>query len=249
MVVPSSLVPIRITVPPGRPRCPRKLGWALVSLDSGQVVPAACRANLCGYCGPYNARLIGGAITLATPERFGTLTQVGNDWQTVRARMKRVAYDLRAAVPDWSWCWHVEPNPRRTGHHVHFWQRGGYVPQRLLSAVADRRGCGGVADVRAWKMPSHAGTNYGVKMAGVAYGMKMADASASQVAYLAANGGRLVHASRGWWRDNIGKACGQREGMAAWAAESGDSWGERWVLVREEGSAADARPLANPPTS
>lgn len=215
-----------------------------MSLDSGSVIPASCRANTCGFCGPYNARLVGGAISLAMPERFGTLTQVGNDWQTVRARMKRIAYDLRAAVPEWSWCWHVEPNPKRTGHHVHFWQRGGYVPQALLSRVADSRGCGGVADVRTWKAPTRAGTTYGVKMAGVSYGLKMTEASASQLAYLAANGGRLVHASRLFWRDNIGKACGQRAGMAAWAAEHGQSWGERWVLVREDGWQPAARKLA-----
>lgn len=244
MVVPSSLDPVRITVPSGRPRCPRKLGWALLSMETGQVIPAACRANTCGFCGPYNARLVGGAITLAMPERFGTLTQVGNDWQTVRARMKRIRYDLQAELPSWSWCWHVEPNPKRTGHHVHFWQRGSYVPQRLLSEVADKRGCGGVVDVRRWRPPTRGGTNYGVKMAGVSYGMKMAEATATQLAYLQANGGRLVHASRRFWRDNIGAPCGQRAGMAAWAAETGQAWGEQWLLVREEGWQPAARKIA-----
>lgn len=208
------------------------------------MAPASCRANTCGYCGPANARLVGGAIALAFPERFGTLTQVGGDWQTIRARMKRVRYDLEQAVGECSWCWHVEPNPRGTGNHVHFWQRGAYLPQAVLSAVADRRGCGKVADIRRWRPTVRGGVTYGVKMAGVSYGLKMAEASASQLAYLQANGGRLVHASRNFYRDCVGRPCGQRAGMAAWSAETGDSWGDRWVLAREEGWQPPARSLA-----
>jgi hypothetical protein len=76
---------------------------------------------------------------------------------------------------------------------------------------------------------------YGVKMAGVTYGVKMAQESeARQLAYLKANGGRLVHASRGWWRNGDGQACGQRDAMAAWRRLRGDDSDARWILCRED---------------
>jgi hypothetical protein len=144
--------------------------------------------------------------------------------------MKRVAYDVRHAGVGLSWCWHVEPNPGGTGHHVHYFQRGDFVPQQLLSHIADRRGMGAVATVQRWR-PSKRATTYGVKLAGVSYGLKLAEAEASMDVYLWANGGRLVHASRGFWRDREGATVGQREAMRSWVKRPGDDEHE-WVMVR-----------------
>ncbi len=202
----------------------------MLNTETGQIRPASCAANTCWFCGPNNARRVGGAITLAGPQRWGMLTQVGEDWQTVRARMKRATYDLRGLGVDLSWCWHVEPNPAGTGHHVHYFQRGGFVPQRLLSKVADRRGMGRVATVQRWHA-TEAATTYGVKLAGVGYGLKLAGRADTMDGYLAANGGRMVHASRGFWRDREGEQVGQREAMRAWAQKPGEDDGQ-WVLVR-----------------
>ncbi len=202
----------------------------MLNTGTGEVVPASCGANTCWWCGPVNARRVGGAITLAGPERWGMLTQVGDDWQTVRARFKRLTYDLRASGVQLAWCWHVEPNPAGTGHHVHYFQRGDFVPQRLLSNLADRRGMGRVATVKRWR-PTEAATTYGVKLAGASYGLKLAGKVETMDGYLAANGGRMVHASRGFWRNREGEQVGQREAMRSWATRESDS-DDVWVLIR-----------------
>jgi hypothetical protein len=215
-------------------RCPNKLDFDMLNTGTGQIAPASCRANSCGHCGPNNARRVGGAITLAGPQRWGMLTQVGEDWQTIRPRMKRLRYSLQKCGIEHAWCWHVEPNPAGTGHHVHYFQRGAFVPQSLLSELADREGMGRVATVQRWR-PTQAATTYGVKLAGVRYGLKLAEESDTMSGYLAANGGRLVHASRGFWRNREGEHVGQREAMKSWAQKPEES-GEEWVLIRRVAS-------------
>lgn len=228
----SSLVEIRTTVAP-RERCPRRLGWVLVSRSSGLVVPASCKANTCPHCGPLNARAVAGAVALASPERFGTLTMAGDTWQVVRGRLKRLQHRIRASVPESRWCWHVEPNPAGTGQHVHFWQRGGFIPQQALTNLAKREGMGGVTDIRRWKLKPGTAVGYGVKLTGVFYGLKTSEAEGGMSTYLAANGGRLVHASRGWWRDRQGVTCTQRAAMRSWAeVGQGDDPGP-WELAPE----------------
>jgi hypothetical protein len=72
-----------------------------------------------------------------------------------------------------------------------------------------------------------------MKLAGVGYGLKMAQAKVTLDIYLQANGARLVHATRGFWRDDQGKAlAGQREAMT-WASRSAKDDQGVWVLVRE----------------
>lgn len=211
-------------------QCPRKMDWQWVNIVTGEVRAARCRANFCPFCGPVNASLIAGAISLAGVERMGTLTQVGNDWQTVRNRMKRVAYDLRRNR-ELHWAWHTEPNPKGTGHHVHFFQRGDFLPQAELSRVADNRGMGKVADIRKWETKGKSG--YGLKLAGIGYGLKQAQGEATMRTYLRANGQRLVHSTRGFWKDLDGQAVSQREAMVAWAKRAGTSGDEdHWQLVR-----------------
>jgi hypothetical protein len=211
-------------------RCPKKLDQYLVNTVTGQIVPNSCGANTCWFCGPNNARRVGGAITLAEPTRWGMLTQVGEDWPTIRNRMKRLRYDLGTRLDGFAWCWQVEPNPAGTGHHVHYWQRGPYVPQSLLSKLARDRGMGRVATVKRW-CPTKAATTYGAKLMGVTYGSKLAEKPDTMDVYLATNGGRMVHASRRFWRNREGEQVGQREAMKSWAQSPEDGDGQ-WVLIQ-----------------
>lgn len=219
--------------------CPNRVGYWWLERNSGRVAAAGCAANRCGHCGPTKARWIGAAIAVAHPERFGTLTQVGDEWQTVRGRMRRLNHDLQERVGPSKWCWHVEPNPRGTGHHVHFWQRGSYLPQSVLSDRADAWGMGRVSDIRRWRSPPQRALQYGMKLAGIGYGMKLAEAQTQLAGYLAANGGRLVHTSRGWWLTPKGVPTTQREAVqgALRAIRPADRDAD-WVLCRglvEEG--------------
>lgn len=204
----------------------------MFNLVTGQIVPARCKANGCPYCGRVNARLVGGAITLAGYERSITLTQVGDDWQTVRGRMRRLRYFISATGCVVEWAWHVEPNPAATGHHVHAFQRGSFIPQARLSDLARRCGMGGYTYIKRHRSTGRAQT-YGVKLAGMPYGMKAAESVDTLDGYLAANGKRLVHASRGFWKDETGAKVGQREAMAAWARQRNDGTEDdpTWQLV------------------
>lgn len=178
--------------------CPRRNGRIYVSSSSGAVVPYRCGSNRCPYCLPRNARGRSQAIAWSEPQRAILLTQVGEDWQTVRARMKALRFELAAATGStFEWVWHVEPNPRGTGHHVHAWQKGPFVPQRVLSAAAAGRGMGDFARVSAIRDAGRAGA-YGLK--GVGYGLKSVRGSLEAArGYVEANGGRLTHQSRAFF--------------------------------------------------
>jgi hypothetical protein len=243
---PSSLAPYLQSFPPeldpsaDLDRCPRKVGWRMRNTDTGEVFPARCSANRCAYCLPLNARERGWAIAYAKPERAILLTQVGEDWQTVRMRMGRLRYDLTQKLGRVEWVWHVEPNPRGTGHHVHAWQHGDFLDQAQLSKMARRRGLGEV--VRINRVRSLGGANatlaYGMKLAGLDYGMKGATALGEQAAtYLEANGKRLHHQSRTYWRHPSGEPIkGAKDAVKAARAARGRSDEGNWVIEREPGA-------------
>jgi hypothetical protein len=157
------------------------------------------------------------AIRHARPERALTLTLAGNDWQTVRGRVKRLHHDLEDQVGAVEWVWNVERNPRGTGHHVQAWQRGDFIPQAQLSRMARRRGFGARCWIQRWES---GGEGYALKEA---YAVKDAKGAGY---FLGMNGGRLTHQSRGFF---VG---GVRAVEAAAVAARGEPEGGRWELVR-----------------
>lgn len=218
-------------------RCPRKLGWRWRCAETGETCPARCGANFCAWCGPVNGRFVAGAIGVAEPERAITLTQVGSTHQERRARMKRLRYCIEHEMGRRvEWAYHVEPNPKETGYHVHAWQRGDFLDQRELSRLADRCGMGSVVWIERMKrLHGTPGINYGLKLMGIEYGLKMVESDQQMGVYLECNGGRLVHTSRGFF---VG---GQREAMKEYvrkcAAADGavDVAALTWVLERDAG--------------
>jgi hypothetical protein len=213
---------------PSETRCPNALGWAFLNLSTGAVVPARCRRNSCEFCIQGNARRRARAIAFSQPERAILLTQVGDDWQTVRARANRFKYAVQQATgKPLEWVYSVEPNPAGTGHHLHAWQRGTFLSQRMLSDLADAAGMG--AFVRINRVRSTAGAGqYGLK--GLGYGMKGVEATESRVAYLLANGRRLTHQSRGFFLGADGRPAPVR--AAESAASAGQDSGP-WQLIAE----------------
>lgn len=111
--------------------------------------------------------------------------------------------------------------------HLNLFWHGGFVPQAFLSDVAVALGWGQVVHVKKWERQA-SGSGYGMKEArGSGYGMKEARGSADeapsetlsagQLAFLARNGGRLLHTTRGFWRDgrNGETLQGQRQAFRA----------------------------------
>jgi hypothetical protein len=130
----------------------------------------------------------GFALAVVRPERFVTLTQVGEEWQTIRPRMKCFCYDVVQEVGACEWVWVVEQNSAGTGHHVHAWQRGDFIPQAKLAELASSNGMGVVFDICRWK---EGGEAYGFK--GVGYGLKGTAAADAGAAFLVANGVWLTY--------------------------------------------------------
>lgn len=178
------------------------------------------------------------------PERFCTFTRVGNTWQEVRGRMKRLRYDVDHAGFRWDWVWQVEHNPKGTGHHVHCWQRGDYVPQRSLSRMAVTRGMGEVVDIRAWHPREARTTAYAMKA--ITYTFKDAAGDLAPDAFLAMNGHRLSHQSRGWWsaggaRDQEREAIRDMFGPPdpEWVVVTSDKVGRTSAILKAQRDAAD----------
>jgi hypothetical protein len=191
--------------------CPNTRGQFLMSQSTGAIVPARCARLGCWYCVIVQARRRSLAISYSRPERAVLLTDVGGTWPEIAPRMKRIRYDIAEATGrPFEWVWHVEPNPSGDGrHHVHAWSHGAFVPQKMLARIADRRGVGGVAFINRIRSAVGA-SQYGLK--GLGYGLKSVTEQnhVRSAAYLVANGRRLTHQSRGYWRDAEGARLGAR---------------------------------------
>lgn len=170
-------------------------GVRLYNLQTGQVKPVPCARLRCPPCASYLAWRRALAMAWARPERRFELTQIGDEWDTVRARVKRFRHRIEERGYTWEHAWMVEPNPRGTGHHLHGYQSGSYVPQAVVSEVADREGMG----FRTWiqALGDKSATSYGLKA--LTYGLKGMSRAESHEEHLALNGRRLCHHSRGFY--------------------------------------------------
>jgi len=99
----------------------------------------------------------------------------------------------------------VEPNPSGDGgHHVHGLAWGAFPSVEAVRAAAVREGFGRWVGLRRIR-DQDAAAMYGVKLAALsaaAYSLK--GVGQDLETFLQANGGRMVHASRRFWRDSGG---------------------------------------------
>lgn len=185
-------------------QCPNWDGHWLLNHCTGERVPTRCRANRCAFCLPRNATRRSLAIALADPSLFLTLTLVGDEFPQIRARWNRVRYEVARAGYPFDAVWHVERFKRLDSHHIHAWLHGqDRIPFQLLQRTAVRYGMGQVLWIKRWETRAES-VGYGLK--GIAYGMKAADTEA----YMVANGGRISHATRGYWRCGGQRVAGVR---------------------------------------
>jgi hypothetical protein len=201
--------------------CPNSNGAWLISESTGAAYPLRCRRLSCPVCCLINARRRSLAIAYARPERALLLTKVGDDWQTGRERLKRFRYDVaKSTGKPFEWLWHIEPNPEGTGHHAHAWQHGSFVDQAEVSRLAVKNGMGEVAMINRIRSAVGA-SQYGLK--GLGYGLKSIEQE-SAAEYLRANGRRLTHQSRGYFRSETGESIGARasEELALGASRTRD---------------------------
>ena len=215
--------------------CPHPLAakrrW--VNDTTGEVRPYRCGGNGCPFCGPRKAHGISLAVADAKPERWIRYSLVGDNWAQVRARIKAVTYWTRQAGYAFELAYYVHENPEGTGLHAHAHQHGSFVPQGFLQATTARAGMG-YPDIRRWEERSVMGTAYGMReLLGTAYATREVQGD-GLYRYLARNGGRMVHTSRGFWRRQDGRpVSGVKSAIhAAYEARYGEESGVgRWLLV------------------
>lgn len=210
--------------------CPNRPSQVVVNTVTGQTVPARCNKLRCPFCLPHEALGVAAALAMAQPTQLLLLTQLGSTWAGAQRRMNRFREVLRATYTG-GWAYHLEPNPDGTGTHAHAWWRGDHLGRRKLSDAARRAQLGEWVSTAEAHLPP-AGPS-GVPR--LTYGLKSVlrqpsnglHLSGDAEAFLALNGGRLVHATRGYWRDWEGRPLpGLRPAVshAKAQARGGSSW-------------------------
>lgn len=134
------------------------------------------------------------AIQVAQPEWLLTFGPIADPSQVTKAVIQYRRIIRRALAPTIQDAYHLEPYRYRTGFHIHMWAWGASLSQ---SAVAKAAIAAGLADgdhVHVQPVTHHGGMGYGLKM------MLDPDGATDPADYLAANGGRLFHATNGFWR-------------------------------------------------
>ncbi|RKT79211.1 hypothetical protein DFJ68_2675 [Terracoccus luteus] len=190
------------------PVCPVSGDFLMRHLRTGEVTRGRCLDSSCYACVWPVALRVGGAIGLARPDRLITLTHVGRTWATIQSRMTYFRRVLTRRDLPLEYAWHVEPDPDPASpeHHVHLWSHGADPSRGDIAAAAIAASMGPVCDVRSVEVPTDG------RIPTLAYGMKTCEPPHGLMSqlwpeaerYLAANGGRLVHPTRGFWRDLLG---------------------------------------------
>ena len=228
--------------------CPNRAGMVFLNLQTGETRPARCGRNGCGYCLGMNARRRALAIAYSRPAREIRLSLVAeegdsNPWVTARHRVNRTREFLKRWGEDPGfWGWHVEPNPEGTGYHAHVVQHG---PKKVNKDALDQASFRAGAGLTRVRKVQHADglAEYGLKGAALAaYGLKGARGGTD---YLAHNGGRLGHYSRGFFRSVDGATLGVRTAeRQAMVALYGEQESGTWTLATERGAASWASATA-----
>jgi hypothetical protein len=140
---------------------------------------------------------IAGAIYNARPTRIWRFSEVGDDWQLVRRRMKNFRDRLvRAGYREIGWAWVVHPNQSGTGQHIHVYATGD-VPSRVVRSAALGVGFGASVDTRPFTR-TRRGTEYPFHH--IIDGGKVDSVRIDLGQHLARNGGRLIHSAGPFWK-------------------------------------------------
>lgn len=211
--------------------CPVKGHLRLVNRRTGVVATGRCDRLSCPACLPRVVFDVGSAIGLARPEWLVTLTQVGGAWQQVKRRMQRLRQYMKRADLLFETAYHVEHNPGGSGLHAHMWLHGDRPRHRDLNRLAINAGLGEVTLVKPMRYP-HNGRpvmlTYGMKECLETFDPRVMPPRT--IAFLEVNGGRLVHPSRGFWRDAAGSSLKDRRQAMAEARAARGLTGQ-WLLL------------------
>lgn len=185
----TSLVPKGESVPDRCPTTP----YDLVCVERPDLrVPASCDRWACPFCGPREASRRARVLAWARPERFVTLTQAPEDWQRLRAKLRKLTMRVRQEGLTVEWAWTVERGTQTGMIHIHALQHGQFIPQAKLQDW-----WGAIVHIERIRQPKGA-TRYALKEANRVAGYTLKGSHQAMLAHLDLNGGRVCHYSRGY---------------------------------------------------
>ena len=123
--------------------------WFWLHQETGETRSFRCKSWHC----PEHRRSLAWSwacrVAKARPERMVTLTNIPHDQETARKAFSHLVRDLREreGIP-FEYVRFFEVGSKNGMYHFHLGQRGGFVPQRLLSERAAANGLGKVVDIR-----------------------------------------------------------------------------------------------------
>ncbi len=226
-MAPSSLA-YKDTSVVGKPECER-VDWRLMDRNTGEIIPASCKAYKCPVCGPKKSwSWIGATATFGRPERFLRLSRLPETAEGRRDYMKDIRLRLRRQNYQTEWLWVVEKNPKGTGFHAHVLQWGDYIPQAHLQKMLGGR----IPYIE--KISSNVGAaGYALKGVGAGgYALKGFRGDVETYwAHLDLNGGRPVHHSRGFFRSQSGERMTATAARKEYLATLGEGEERDWVRI------------------
>jgi hypothetical protein len=163
-----------------------------------------CGAQFCPFCMPRVSTRISGALGLAEPDLLLTVTLLPPDWLQIRRLLNALMASLRRRSPKFQWAYTVEANRSGDRAHAHAWVRGPRLRRVELADIAASAGVGSVHQVPTFSRGQALG--YTLKEVGLSPTLPVGEALAQQATFWHLNGGRLVHATHGFWRDRDGAA-------------------------------------------
>lgn len=182
---PESVERVDTTCPTPRP------GW-LVDPSTGTYGRPRCKRAACHPCRRWQALGVGGAIALARPSQRLLVTQLGYDWPSARAGIRRLVAQLRRGDLVAELVYHLESGQGVGGLHAHACYLGSPLDRARLAECAQHAGLGSFVGLeRCDERPLQV---YGMK--DVLFGDE-----ATLERFLKINGGRLARVTRGFWRD------------------------------------------------
>jgi hypothetical protein len=198
----------------GRTTCPRRGGYGFY-LDpySGELKPRRCQAYACPRCGPILALATVEAIVLARPTHSAVITTkeaFSSDQDPEDAfafwneAVRGVWRNLRAGGSEWEAVWLVERDEAGRPHvHVLGWGSAG--DRGTFQQVCQQAELGWSEIQRIRKLRTIA--RYTLKEPLRALDMR-GQATSIMESHLDLNGRRLLHWTRGFWRDAAGRPLG-----------------------------------------
>lgn len=206
--------------------CPRFVGSGaeVVNLFTGELTPKSCYRLVCPVCVVIRAQRVGRAIGMARPTHATALTLLGRNWDSARCHLQSFFRVARRSEPQLQYAYHMEVAEGATEVHAHVWLHsisGGDVWLDVAKATA---GIGDFGELQGIHAPMGLPLTYGMK--------EVVEGDVRARRFLELNGHRLVHASRGFWRDHRGLPVGGQKSAETLASRT-RYWRTRHPLVAD----------------